>query len=306
MEKSEINTLLQFFPQGLVAVDLETTGLSPLIDKIIEIAAVKLSPDGKLTSYSSLVDPEIPIPELTTKIHGIEDSMVSGAPKLKEIFPEFLKFWGDTDMVAHNAKFDLGFIVYFALKNNFNVPKVNILDSLAFSRHGLSGAGKPENNKLSTLVKHFNIPLLSHHRALDDAVACMRVFAKSLLHVQDRSSAQKVLKNKALIFNLKSFHKNASFEIPKSLLGLKPKVETQQVVEIEYLGGTIRNQYRPIRPLSFMPLPGGPVLNALCLLSFHYKNFSLKKIRHFKEPSEEQIDIWLAKLSAHQLKKGLT
>ena len=67
----EIASLLSLFPKGLVAVDLETTGLSPLVDKIIEIAAIKITPEGEVSTYHQLINPLIEIPEFTIQFHGL-------------------------------------------------------------------------------------------------------------------------------------------------------------------------------------------------------------------------------------------
>lgn len=68
---------MHYFPKGIVAFDLETTGLSPLLDKIIEISAIKIT--DKIETFHSLIDPKIPIPDITSKIHGLYDEDVKGA-----------------------------------------------------------------------------------------------------------------------------------------------------------------------------------------------------------------------------------
>src|SRR5690606_3617822 len=108
---SELQTLLRFFPQGLVAFDLEMTGLSPLLDKIIEIAAIKILPDGQIESFHTLVNPLIEIPKKTTEFHMITDEMVKDAPTLKRPLKNFIEFYGNLPLVAHNAQFDVGFLI---------------------------------------------------------------------------------------------------------------------------------------------------------------------------------------------------
>lgn len=100
----------QNFDDTYVVFDLETTGLSPVNDRIIEIGAVKMC-GGKVTDrFSTFVNPQIPIPFNIESLTGISDSMVENAGTIEEILPEFLEFCKGAVMVAHNAGFDVGFI----------------------------------------------------------------------------------------------------------------------------------------------------------------------------------------------------
>ena len=93
-----------------VLFDLETTGLSAVNNKIIEIGAVKVV-DGAITErFSTFVNPEVPIPYNIEQLTSIKDDMVLDAPRIEEILPKFMKFCEGTVMVAHNAEFDTGFI----------------------------------------------------------------------------------------------------------------------------------------------------------------------------------------------------
>lgn len=167
--------LLRIFPQGVVALDLETTGLSPLIDKIIELSAVKITPEG-ISYFDELVNPMISIPQFTIDIHGITDDMVLGKRCVEEVQRDFMGFLGDLPIIAHNAKFDLGFIVFNLHQDSASFSKSDVFCSCRLSRYAL---GHMPNHKLGTLVKELGIPLDNHHRALDDAVACLKVYAEA-------------------------------------------------------------------------------------------------------------------------------
>jgi DNA polymerase-3 subunit alpha (Gram-positive type) len=92
-----------------VAFDIETTGLSPNLDRIIELGAVKYQ-DGKVVeTFNELISPGIPLPPESIEVHGITEDMLEGMPPVEEVLPHFLKFVGDGILVAHNAKFDTGF-----------------------------------------------------------------------------------------------------------------------------------------------------------------------------------------------------
>ncbi|PIP91022.1 MAG: hypothetical protein COW01_08780 [Bdellovibrionales bacterium CG12_big_fil_rev_8_21_14_0_65_38_15] len=284
LNDAERSILLGQFPNGIVAIDLETTGISPLVDKIIEIAAIKFTPQG-VSSFETLINPEIDIPAFTTDIHGITDAMVKDQPVICEVLPQFADFIGDLPLVAHNAKFDLGFLVFDYHQLKMPLPRSQVVCSCLAARKSLR---QVENHKLGTLCRELNIPLINHHRASDDAWASLSVLAKSL--VAQKEHAGKVHLGDALMFKAKDFEKNKDMEIPTHLRILTKKVRDKHVIDIKYKGGSSRRgEYRPVRALSLLPMPGGNVLYAHCLLSDMMKSFSLKKITDVRDLDSEEI-----------------
>ncbi len=294
---SEIEILLKAFPQGVVAIDLETTGLSPLMDKIIELSAIKITPSG-VSLFDELIDPEIEIPEHTIAIHGITDEMVKGKPKVSEILPKFQPFAGELPIIAHNARFDLGFIVFNLHQMDLKLQKSPVYCSVRYARATMPDL---DSYKLGNLCKTLEIGLENHHRALDDAIACLRVYAKGLLF--QFKEKEKIKIHQGYLFDQADFDKKNIFEIPKYLEGLKSVVEKQQMIEIKYRGGSMKGQYRPIRPTSMLPMPQGNVLYAHCLISDLYKSFALKKIADFKLITEDELVRWATKDNTKPLKK---
>jgi len=90
--------------------DVETTGMSPTRDRIVEIAAVRIGIDGSISRFSSLVNPGCRIPAGVVAVHHITEEMVCGAPGFPTVGREFLEFADESTLVAHNARFDLGFL----------------------------------------------------------------------------------------------------------------------------------------------------------------------------------------------------
>lgn len=156
-----------------IAFDIETTGMSALKgDSIIEIGAVKIK-DGKMTEvFHSMINPQIRIPYRITELTGISDEDVADSPTFKEVLQEFKAFVGETVLVAHNAKFDMGFIQYYGEKISieFNQP---YLDTLKISRYILKDL---ESHKLNLVANHLEIKQNNHHRADDDARVCGEIF----------------------------------------------------------------------------------------------------------------------------------
>lgn len=276
--------LLEKFPRGVVFIDLETTGLSPLIDKIIEFAAIKLTPSGGLTSLSSLINPERPIPAETTAIHGITDHDVKDAPVIKDFIPTVLEFFEDLPVVAHNAKFDTGFIIFCLHQLDLDYPDHDIYCSLKMSRASFR---EMTSHKLSHLCQELDIKLENHHRALDDTQACLEVFAKAVARLSS-VECKEALKESHL-FNLNDFSKNTQMQLKKNLHSLYERTQKQQLVYIKYRGGTFKNELRPVKPMSLLPMPEGNILYAHCFLTNIYKSFALKKITLVQDMNAEQI-----------------
>ena len=100
-----------------ICIDVETTGLDLLSDRVIEIAIVKFTFDEILDTYSTLIDPEIEIPKTSQAIHNISQDMVKGKPKIKDVLPEILKFIGDRIIMGHGITFDID-MIYAETKRN--------------------------------------------------------------------------------------------------------------------------------------------------------------------------------------------
>ncbi len=287
LSSSDMSTLLSHFPEGVIAVDLETTGLSPLVDRIIEVAFYKVT-NEKIEVFQTLVNPEIPIPPHTTAIHNITDEMVAEAPTLNKILEELKDFVGSLPIVAHNAKFDLGFIVMGLQKGNFTLSPNPIYCSCKLSRHTHK---ETPNHKLATLVKELNIPLVNHHRALDDAFASLKVFISSLERL---SAAERTeLRTHGHLFDLDQFEKSKAEELPEHLKNLEKLVKEAAVVEMLYSGGNHKNQYRPIKLTALLNTTEGSVLYARCLWSGMQKSFKLSKVKELRSPSADDIQKWL-------------
>lgn len=114
--------------------DVETTGMSPVRDRIVEIAALRIDKDGSRRRFSTLVDPGCKISWRVSLVHHITNDMVVGAPCFEEVAETFLTFARDSTLVAHNARFDAGFLQESLLRSGFDLWQGKILDSLILVR----------------------------------------------------------------------------------------------------------------------------------------------------------------------------
>ncbi|WP_084037873.1 DEDD exonuclease domain-containing protein [Demequina sp. NBRC 110053] len=157
-----------------VVVDLETTGGSPRDCAITEIGAVKTRGGEVVGEYQTLVDPGQAIPPMIVALTGITQAMVTTAPRIGEVLPSFLEFLGDGVLVAHNARFDVGFLKAACAAEGYDWPRPEVVDTVTLARRATTKEEAP-NKKLSTLARVFGTAVTPNHRALEDARATSEV-----------------------------------------------------------------------------------------------------------------------------------
>ena len=169
-----VNAKKQDLQGRYVVFDIETTGFSPVNNRIIEIGAVKVE-GGQITDrFSTFVNPKVPIPFRIEELTSINDSMVIDAPTIETVLPEFLEFSKDAVMVAHNASFDMSFIEENCARLGIE-QEFTYVDTVALARVLL-----PQLNrfKLDTVAKALQISLHHHHQTVDDAECTAEIFVK--------------------------------------------------------------------------------------------------------------------------------
>ncbi|MBB6675553.1 PolC-type DNA polymerase III [Cohnella nanjingensis] len=166
-----------------VVFDIETTGLSVTANKIIELAGVKVKGGQEIGRFSTFINPHEPIPYNIQQLTSITDEMVQDAPELEPKLKEFIAFIEDAVLVAHNARFDVGFIQENCKR--LGLPPVDnpALDTLELARY-LHPTMK--NHRLNTLSALYKVSLENHHRAIDDTIALAGVLEGLLKDAQER------------------------------------------------------------------------------------------------------------------------
>ena len=203
-----------------VVFDLETTGLNPKNDHIIEIGAVKISNRKVIDSFSTFVHTDRKLPEKIIELTSITDDMLVGQPDIGDALPSFLDFAKGSVLVAHNAKFDVGFIREKAKVLSIENYNPSTLDTLELSKALIKDV---KNHRLNTLTKKLGISLLNHHRAVDDANATGQLFIILLNKLRERkiydvSKLNELLKEDIDIVKQPYYHINI---LVKNYTGLK-------------------------------------------------------------------------------------
>lgn len=161
----------------LCALDLETTGLDPERDAIIEIGVVRFRGDRVEDEFQTLVNPGRPLAPFITELTGIHDAMLANAPRVNEVLGDLQEFVGDTPILGHSVNFDLSFLQGRGLFQ-YNVS----LDTYDLASVVLPSAGR---YGLSSLASYLGVPVSTSHRALEDAQTSRRVLMRLLEHVAE-------------------------------------------------------------------------------------------------------------------------
>ena len=163
--RPEKGTSMIDFPEKYVVIDLETTGLSPDWDRIIEIGAIKVENGSIIDTFQHLVYPGGEISSFIEQLTGITNEMLAGQPYIDDVLPLFDKFVGDSIVMGHNVNFDINFL-YEDYENVFGIPFSNdFIDTIRIARKIY-----PElpHHRLKDIVEHLGIEENGYHRALQD------------------------------------------------------------------------------------------------------------------------------------------
>lgn len=158
---------------SFVCIDLETTGLDPKRDRIIEIGAVKVEREKVTGEWETFVNPERKLEERIVELTGIRDEQLAGARKIAEILPELFAFLGDFTLLGHSVLFDFAFLKKAAVNERLAFERKGI-DTLKIARKYLKDL---ESRSLESLCRYYNIPHKAH-RALEDARATVLLYQK--------------------------------------------------------------------------------------------------------------------------------
>ena len=150
-----------------IAVDVETTGLNPARDRLLEIGAARIL-NGKVEeTYQTFIDAGVEVPERITELTGITDEMRLSGKRPEQAIPEFLEFCGELPILGHNVSFDFGFLKQAAVNQGLTFER-EALDTLKIARKLLPDL---PSRRLPDLCAYYQVDPGNSHRALDDALS---------------------------------------------------------------------------------------------------------------------------------------
>ena len=199
--------------------DLETTGFSFRTEKITEIGIMKIRNGEIIDTFETFVNPEKPIPLKVQEVTHITDDMVKDAPKIEEILPKVMEFFGDSVLVAHNADFDTGFLRYNCQQLGYKFENT-YLDTLALAKNLFPNYKK---YKLGVIAENLGIEVLVAHRALDDVDTTVKVFNIMCKMLEDAGveKLSDIDKSEEGSANYKKIKSNHIIILAKNYVGLK-------------------------------------------------------------------------------------
>ncbi len=172
----------RLYETDFVIVDVETTGAKTPPCRITEIGAYRVRRNQIIDEFETLINPETTIPPFIAQLTGITDEMVRHAPRFNEVVDDWLRFAGDSVLVAHNASFDVRFLNH-EIARVFRERRMGNehLCTVKLSRRVVPGL---QNYRLHTVAEHFDVPIYNRHRAAGDSRATAEVFIRllDLLH----------------------------------------------------------------------------------------------------------------------------
>lgn len=208
--KREKGKLTREWLDNYVVIDIETTGLTPLYDEIIEFAAIKIENDSIVDSYSTLIKPSQPISSFITSLTGITNELVENAPKIENVIDNIISFIADKTIVGHNVSFDINFLYDNIYELSAKKLTNNYMDTLYLARKIIPNI---ENHKLTTLKQYFNISTEKSHRAYDDAYACYTIYEslKTIAYKKNISVSKNLLSAKDIASTTNNYDENNIF-----------------------------------------------------------------------------------------------
>ena len=269
------------FDIEFVAFDTETTGLSPIVARLVELSGVKFKLGGaECHTFSSLINPECSIPPEVTNVHGITDEMVADAPVAAEVIPQFIEWIGshETVLVAHNAPFDVSFLQTAMLKLGLEMPANIVVDTLPLARRLLKDA---PNHRLQTLVEYLQLEADGYHRALADSHHVKNILGKVACEEFNLTSwdAMKAL-GCTFAFNRDSESQNGWFEPDPEVIRqaqlIRDAIAAGVAISFVYQGA--RRQKRKVTPTAVLQNKGNFYLTGNCHRVREERTFRVDKM----------------------------
>ncbi len=260
---------------SLVVLDVETTGLNPESDNIIEVAIVKFENDEIVDKLVSLINPGREIPVEAKIVNGIDESMLENQPKFKDIVKEIKKFLKGKTVIIHNSDFDISF-----LKKEFQLcgeefPEFDVIDTLYIARKYFNFP----SNSLSSLAENYEIGR-QPHRAEKDAIIAYRIFEHFREELGENIYEEKFSSLEVGNFPLSE----GTFKI-KVLI--EESIENEEEIVIKYRNRNGVETERKIKPVEIINKNGRMFVKAFCYARKEDREFRLDRIIKIEDNVKE-------------------
>jgi len=260
-------------------VDVETTGLDPTTgDRVCEIALLRVHGDHEVARFESLVHPQRPMPPGALAVHGITDEMLVGAPTFALLLPQIYTLLQDAVLVAHNARFDVGFLRHEWQLAGHTFPFLAVADTLALAQ----ARYRFRHNSLGAIANELGIMPMTLHRAMADVLVTWQVWQR---FVADMRQVEPVTLAHVLYPN----SRRSMDEFVALVTTLQEAIPTGTPLQLRYQPDKAPATVRVIQPLEVYYERGHGYMRAFCHLRQEERHFRLDRIAELKGLSEDGV-----------------
>ncbi len=262
----------------LAALDFETTGMDPIQDEIVEIGIVLFKDKEILSTFEHLVNPGIPISQEAFRVNGIREELLKDEPFIKTLLPDILPFFSNSIPLAHNATFDLAFLLKAVKEEEYSFHLAAVVDSCLLAK---SLFPKLSNHRLEFLTRTFGFQSEKAHRALNDAKACFHLFCRCIEEFPQKweTSWEEFRARTSAVLSPNA----RAFKLPNEFSVIEKAFLTHNQIKLFYQDGKGETTEREVTPVGFTQEKGNSVLVGYCHLRKATRSFRLDRILKVEE-----------------------
>ena len=249
-------------------VDVETTGLDPATgDRVCEIALLRVQGDQEIARFASLVHPQQPMRPGALAVHGITDAMLVDAPPFAAILPQIDALLQDAVLVAHNARFDVGFLRHEWQIAGQTFPFLAVVDTLALAQ----ARYRFRHNSLGAIAGELGVTPTALHRAMADVLTTWQVWQRFVADMRQEGLV-------SLAHVLYPNSRRPVEELVAMVTALQEAIPTGKPLQLRYQPEKAPATVRVVQPLEVYYERGHGYMRAFCHLRQEERNFRLDRI----------------------------
>ena len=262
---------------ALTFVDVETTGLdSTTGDRVCEIALLRVCGDQAIGRFESLVHPQRPMTPGAMAVNGITDAMLVDAPPFAAVLPQVQALLQDAVLVAHNARFDVGFLRYEWQIAGQTLPSLAVVDTLALAQ----ARYRFRHNSLGAIASELGIIPTSLHRAMADVLITWQVWQLCVAHMRVAGPV-------TLAHVMYPHSRRSVAELTAMITVLQEAIPTGKPLQLRYQPEKAPETVRVVQPLEVYYERGHGYIRAFCRLRQEERNFRFDRIAELKALNED-------------------
>jgi DNA polymerase III subunit epsilon len=249
-------------------VDVETTGLDPATgDRVCEIALLRVQGEREIARFESLVHPQMPMRPGALAVHGITDAMLVGAPIFATLLPQIHALLQDAVLVAHNARFDMGFLRHEWQLAGHTFPFLAVVDTLALAQ----ARYRFPHNSLGAIASELGITPTALHRAMADVCTTWQVWQRFVADMRQEGPV-------TLAHVLYPHSRRPVEELIAMVIALQEAIPTGTPLQLRYQSAKAPATVRVVQPLEVYYERGHGYIRAFCHLRQEERHFRLDRI----------------------------